>query len=470
MKSSIRTRLTLLITLVYLCVFFFIVAAGALALHIVLEEAIDKRLTTELGRMTTLLEHEVAELLTATPERRRLVTARLLDQLHQIYNYSDEFVILSLETESARRVYGDGRIKNIQLLLPRGFLSQPEGFYDQRLGGVLHRVLIAKPGWGTLVLGAENQSFIEVAEQFKTILVIGLPLTLLLVLAGGRFLAHQAMRPVLTTAAATEHITLTNLDERLPEYYGKDEFGKLVDTLNLMIARLQQGVHRIQQFTQDAAHELRTPLTVLRGELELVFEQTDVPDEVLASLQKSLDRAIAMSQIVENLMLLAQSDTGNYPIQRCTFRLDELLRELVDDMTYLIEDNLIEVRLAHCENVDFSGDRQLMQRLLLNLSDNARKHTERGFVEFGLRKTGDKIDLSVRDSGKGIPPEKLPYIFDRFYRLDSARSRATGGSGLGLAICKWVVELHGGTIRIDSRPHEGTTVTVLLPADRHARA
>ena len=106
------------------------------------------------------------------------------------------------------------------------------------------------------------------------------------------------------------------IDEGLPEYTGKDEFGKLVSTLNRMITRLEEGINRVQQFTQDAAHELRTPLTTLRGELELAYQKNDLSDDLRASIQKSLDKAILMSKIVENLMLLAQSDTGNYPIQK----------------------------------------------------------------------------------------------------------------------------------------------------------
>ena len=136
------------------------------------------------------------------------------------------------------------------------------------------------------------------------------------------------MKPVVAAAETTEKITLTNLSARLPEYTGKDEFGKLVTTLNSMIARLEQGVNQVQQFTQDAAHELRTPLTTLRGELELAYQKKNLPDEVREALQKSLDRAISMSQIVDNLMLLAQSDTGHYPIQKNTFQLDELVHDL----------------------------------------------------------------------------------------------------------------------------------------------
>jgi signal transduction histidine kinase len=256
---------------------------------------------------------------------------------------------------------------------------------------------------------------------------------------------------------------MTNLSERLPEYEGKDEFGKLVSTLNRMIARLENGVHRVQQFTQDAAHELRTPLTTLRGELELAYQQDGLPDDLSASIQKSLDKAILMDEIIESLMLLAQSDTGNYPIQKNTIQLDELVRDAVDDIKSLIDNGPITVRLKSCDAIEITADKQLIHRLVLNLSDNAVRFTKQGTIEVTLRRVEKKAELVIADTGIGIPPENLPDIFDRFYRVDKARSRANGGSGLGLSICKWIVDAHGGKIVVDSEVSKGTRVTVSLP-------
>ena len=125
--------------------------------------------------------------------------------------------------------------------------------------------------------------------------------------------------------------------------------------------------------------------------------------------------------------------------------------------------------MLQCEQIAFSGDKQLIQRLLLNLSDNALKYTERGFIEFSLQKRDNSIELIIRDSGKGIPEADLPHVFDRFYRVDKARTRTTGGSGLGLSISKWIVELHGGTIAMQSAPSAGTTVTMIFPLPEHAQ-
>lgn len=466
MKYSIRTRLTLLISLVYVSVFFFLLAAGVLAVYFGLEADLDKKLKTERDWSSALFKQEYTDLLLADGYERGELTDELIEDINEVYGYKKQFVIFALETKAGRRVYSGGGIKNIRTLLPEKFLSQKDGYYSRRLESKWYRILVSKEDWGTLVVGIENQAFFQVANEFKGILLIGVPLTLILVLLGGRFLAGRAMKPIAAAAETTEKITLNNLSERLPEYAGRDEFGKLVSTLNLMIARLERGVKRVQQFTQDAAHELRTPLTVVRGELELAYQHKDMPDEIRSALQMALDHAIAMDQIVENLMLLAQSDTGKYPMQQKTFRLDALVKDVVHDMKTLVDGRPVEIRFTRCDEVQFNGDKQLMQRVLLNLSDNALKYTERGKIEFTLQSQNDEIDLVISDTGKGIPEEDLPHIFDRFYRVDKARTRTTGGSGLGLAICKWIVEAHDGTIRVESDGSSGTQVTITLPKIR----
>ncbi len=450
MKYSIHTRLTLLIALVYASVFFFLITTGAVAVYTGIKVDIDNKLQTERDGMTEFFETEYIELLSISGVKRTRLIDKFLEKLKEIHGYKNQFVIFSLETETGRRIYSDGGIKNVPVLLPTGFLSKEASFYNQRLAGKLYRVLITKPDWGTLAVGIENQAYFEVADKFKGIFFVGVPLTLILVLVGGYFLTGRAMRPVAAAAERTEKITLSNLSARFPEYRGKDEFGKLVTALNRMIARLEQGVNQVQQFTQDAAHELKTPLTTLRGELELAYQEQNLPEEVQSALQKSLDRAISMSQIVDNLMLLVQSDTGNYPIQKSSFQLDELVYDLLDDVKSLAEGRSIEVRLAYCDKVEFAGDKQLMQRLLLNLSDNALKNTEQGFIEFNLQNTDSNIELTIKDTGKGISEEKLPHVFERFYRVDKTRSRTTGGNGLGLAICKWIVDLNDWKISLFS--------------------
>lgn len=464
MKFSIRTRLGLLIALVFFGVLGFILGSSMIALYWELNREIDKELQLENSWMITLFETEFLGLLNPGDQRDEALAGEFYEELHEIYGYKQEFVIFALNTGTGRRVFSDGGLKNAPLLLPRGFWEQPEGFSNQLLAGRRYRVLINSHPWGTLVVGKENRTFFEVLDELLDILTPGIPLILVLVLAGGWFLSRLAMRPVAEVAAAADTITMNQLEQRLPAYRGEDEFGQLVLTLNRMIGRIEAGVQKVRQFTQDAAHELRTPLTILRGELELLFQSPGMSEEQLGALQKALDRTIVMSKIIDNLLLLAQSDSGQYPIRKDAFRLDEALRQTVEDVEILAQNRSLEVRLERCDQVLFNGDEGLIRRLLLNLSENALKFTHRGMIQFTLALRPARIELTVRDSGIGIPAEDLKYIFDRFYRVNKARTRAEGSSGLGLAICRWIVTAHGGSIHIDSELGKGTTVRIELPA------
>jgi len=463
MKYSIRTRLTLSITFVFLFIFFFILVAGAIALYLGLNEEIDRDLRIEEKRMSELFALEFQDLLTEKGENRKSLRDKLVEELNEIYRYKRQFVIFPLESNTGRRIYAGGELKNVQLLLPKGFLALKDGYYNQRFDSNLYRLLIIRKEWGTLLLGARNQAFFEVADEFKEIFLIGIPLVIMLVILGGRFLARQAMRPVVSAAEAAEKITLTDLGQRLSDYDKKDEFGILVTTLNKMIIRLERGINRIQQFTQDAAHELRTPLTILRGELELLYQQDDLSEQIQASLQKTLDRTISLNKIVEDLMLLAQSDSGHYKLDKSTFRLDQVIQETVEDVKILAENRPIGVNLIYCDQVNFFGDEQLIRRLLLNLSDNALKYTEKGHIEFSLKVQNNAVEIKIKDTGIGIPEENFPHIFDRFYRVEKGRTSSDKGSGLGLSICKWIVEAHDGAIDIASEEGKGTTVIIIFP-------
>lgn len=463
MKYSIRTRLTLLITLVFLCIFVFILIAVALALYLGLNEKIDRELKIEQQRMIEIFEAEYRDLLFEAGKSRELLRDEFVEDLNERFQYQHLFVIFSLESKTGRRIYAGGELKNAQLLLPKGFLDKENGYYNQRFDGRLYRVLIDRKDWGTLVLGVENEAFFEVADEFKEIFLIGNPLIILFVFIGGRFLARRAMRPVVVAAETADKITLANLSERLSGYDKNDEFGILVKTLNNMIARLEQGMKRIQQFTQDAAHELRTPLTILRGELELLYQQANISDDFRSTLQKTLDRTISLNKIVEDLMLLAQFDSGRYPLRKKNFQLDQVMKEIVEDIKILAENRPIHVNLIHCEQVEFFADEQLIRRLLLNLSDNALKYTQKGQIDFSLKSQNEIIEIKITDTGIGIPEENLPHIFDRFYRVEKARTGSDKGSGLGLSLCKWIVEAHNGKIHIESTIMKGTTVTISLP-------
>jgi len=462
MTLTIRSRLTIWFTLAFSAVLILVVGVVALKLYGQFDSETRAVLRNEESWITKLVADEFLYISTAQGSEYDSLAVDLNENLEERYGLKQQFALMAIQ-HNAEKIFFSGGMKDIDQLLPTDFFQRRAGVYNLVIADDHYQVRLFKRGWGAVAVGMLNERMFEVAEEAGKILVWLVPFAMLFAIAGGWLLARLALRPVVAAARSAESISLANLKTRLPEYTGKDEFGALVNTLNRMIARLEEGVERLQQFTQDAAHELRTPLTILRGDLELAYQDENTADETRAWLQRILDRVIALGQIVDNLMLLARSDSGDYPIHKTRFRLDVAVKEIFEDLQILAEGRPLAVHLRNSEVVEFFGDESLMRRLILNLCENALKYTAQGNIELSLKKIGPKINLVVSDTGKGIPAEDLPHIFDRFYRVDKSHSSATGGSGLGLAICQWIVSAHGGKIQVTSEIAKGTTVRVSLP-------
>jgi signal transduction histidine kinase len=243
-----------------------------------------------------------------------------------------------------------------------------------------------------------------------------------------------------------------------------DEIGRLISTFNEMIARLSQSFDQIKQFSIDASHELRTPLTIMRGEVELSLRSTKDPEEYRRVLVSNLEELLRLSSIVDGLLTMSKADFNQQDIQFGEVHLKDLLAELYEDGKIIAMKKNVGVELRKNEDVVIMGDRLRLHQLLLNLLDNAIKYTpENGHVSMASERQNGFIKVRVADSGVGIPRDQLQKIFDRFYRVDRARSREMGGSGLGLAIAKWIAELHRGHIDVESEVGKGSTFTVFLP-------
>jgi two-component system, OmpR family, sensor kinase len=280
----------------------------------------------------------------------------------------------------------------------------------------------------------------------------------------GWFLAAKAMAPVdRMTRTAGAIGSAADLSQRVPVPQEADEIGRLALTFNQMLARLQQAFATQRQFLADASHELRSPLTAIRANVETLRRggelQGTEQDETLRVVEREVDR---MGRLVDDLLSLARADAGQEPVlQRLS--LDALLLEVYHQQRPLA--GRVRLVLGEFEPVEIDGDPDRLKQLLLNLVDNAFRHTpEGGTVTLDLIHREREAVIRVRDTGAGISPEHLPHIFERFYRIDSARSREMGGTGLGLAISREIVEAHGGRIAVESAPNEGTTFTVALPA------
>ena len=260
--------------------------------------------------------------------------------------------------------------------------------------------------------------------------------------------------------AALQITRADDLSRRLPDAGKNDEISDLVRALNVTLERLEKLFRTQQRFLADISHELRTPLTTVRGNVDLMRRMGAADPESLDVIKEELER---MSRLVGDLLFLARADSGGLPIQQTKFELDTAFLDVYRQVHRLA--TRVKLELVSVDQIMIVGDPDRIKQVVLILVDNALKYTSAGGkVQMALYREEDAGIIRVTDTGVGIPPDDLPYIFDRFYRVDKARTRAMGGSGLGLSIAKWVVEAHGGTVSVESTLGEGTKFEVRLPA------
>lgn len=295
---------------------------------------------------------------------------------------------------------------------------------------------------------------------------VGVPAALLSIV-GGWWLMRKALAPVATLTQALERISERNLGEQLPRSNNGDEFDRLTEVFNAMTARLNDSFTRIREFTLHASHELKTPLTVLCAETEIELRDEKLSPEQRESVTSQLEELRRLAAIVDSLTLLAKADAGLIHLAMAPVRLDELVRDSFDDTQILAHTSGIHVELTSCEEATVGGDAHRLRQLLLNLADNAVKYNQpNGSIAMSLRRADGCAELKITNTGAGVPAEKLPRVFDRFFRGDAAHSNSVEGCGLGLSIAQWIVSAHNGTIQMASEPAKLTTVTVRLPLGR----
>lgn len=306
-------------------------------------------------------------------------------------------------------------------------------------------------------------------QQLKFALV-----ALLLIHLGGtiilfRRIAGHCLQPLRQLTQKCSEINIHNLNLRLPMAKGDCvEAQNFVTECNAMLERLESGAKRMRQFSGDASHELRTPLTILRGETEVALRWAKDTDEFRAAMQSNMEEINRMGRIIEDLLTLAKSESGELPLTIKRLSFSDLLQELYMQGCALAETKHIQVDLVHRADSEIiiHGDDLRLRQLFLNLLTNAIHYTnEHGRVLIEAELNEEYVIVRISDTGIGISANHLPHIFERFYRTDEDRNRSTGGTGLGLAIVKWVVETHAGSIDVESTPGVGSIFTVKLPID-----
>lgn len=313
-------------------------------------------------------------------------------------------------------------------------------------------------------------------------LVIGNLLTLAIALSGGFWLADRAMRPVRTITQAARQISETDLHKRI-NLPGKDELSELGGTFDDMLNRLQAAFERQRQFTADASHELRTPLTIVELEASRGLSLRRSVDEYERILHTIKSENQFMVRLVNNLLALARMDGGQVKLKADRLDLSELAAEVIERMSPLAAAQGVSMDIGELPKTPIRGDRSTLIQMLTNLVENAIKYSAKVprpqvQISTGLREDGEQhlVWARVSDNGIGIAAQNLGQIFDRFYRVDEARTRMDGadgdgsgressGTGLGLAIAQWIAHAHQGEIRVKSEAGKGSTFEVILPRD-----
>jgi heavy metal sensor kinase len=303
-------------------------------------------------------------------------------------------------------------------------------------------------------------------KEFLTVLVFGFPLALVLAGFGGFALARKALAPVDAMAQKAERISAEQLSERLPIENPEDELGQLAGAFNATLARLEAAFEQLRRFTADASHELRTPLTAIRSVGEVALQTPKSASEYRDVIGSMLEETDRLTRLVDSLLTLSRADAGHIHLQRTDISLLGLVQEATSLVEVLAEEKQQRVSLEGEPTLIVSGDRLILRQALINLIDNAIKYSPAGaeiFVRVGAGRDSQLI-VEVVDQGPGVPQEHRSRIFDRFYRVDSGRSREWGGAGLGLAIARWAVEFHGGQLSLESVEGQGSTFRVTLPS------
>jgi heavy metal sensor kinase len=286
---------------------------------------------------------------------------------------------------------------------------------------------------------------------------------LLVAWLGGSFLAARALRPVDRITRAAAGLNAENLSMRLPTPQMNDEFGRQTAAFNTMLDRLERAFERQRRFTADASHELRTPLSVIRSlaEVALISPRDEAYDRrVYTSIAEETER---LGRLVESLLVLARADDGR-GLELSPVDLDEIVIGVGERVAERAASQRVELVLEAPRRCPVRGDSTWLMQLVLNLVDNALRHTPAGGrITLTAVCSSTVAAVSVSDTGPGIAPEHLPRLFERFYRADDARSRATGGVGLGLAICEWIARAHHGELSVRSEVGRGSVFTLQLP-------
>jgi two-component system, OmpR family, heavy metal sensor histidine kinase CusS len=458
-RLSIGMRLTLWYVAIFAVGELVFGASMFLILRHNLYDLVDDGVESQIEDLKNFL---VVQQKDATPAKLREAMAALYDHEHAgdflaIHDQTGELIYRSRFLQTHKLVPLQPDQMNRPLIRTRRIEGEHFRFAFEKLN-VDGRVY-------TLEMGAPADDAFETLQLFRSYLLIFAPLLLLVSAGVGYWMSRKALAPVDALVRTARDISGTNLNRRLQTLKTGDELQRLTDTLNEMLDRIESAFQKITQFTADASHELRTPVSLIRTEAELALRRSRTEAEYEESLRQILQEAERTTLLIEQLLELARADSGRGSLIMQPVDLPEVLRSVISGWQQVAEARNLQFSTDICKpDAAVMGDATLLRRLVDILLDNAFKYTPSpGSVRLVLEVRQETAVVTVQDSGAGIAPEDQEKIFERFYRVDKARSRGQGGVGLGLAIAEWIVLQHRGAISVESRPGEGATFRAELP-------
>lgn len=460
-RANLRARLTWWYLTVFGLILVLYVAGTSTFLYFGLRQFLDDDIGEDIERTESLVQlmpDGSVQLAAAVPAQEDP------DKREALY--------IEILTPDGRILYRNEKI-GTQQLGSAPFAGEGAGSYSARserladgswirLGSGVHRVS-NRP---VIIRIARSMEPLE--RQFREVLVafiLGLPVALALAGLAGYAFARRILAPLGAMANRADKITAERLHERLPVENPEDELGHLARVFNNTLARLEGSFEQLRRFTADASHELRTPLTAIRSVGEVGLQKDGSIAEYREVIGSMLEEANRLTRMVESLLTLSRADAGTVELRHTPLSVLDVARDAAGLLEVLAEEKRQRLSVQGDESVAVSGDRLFLRQATMNLIDNAIKYSPvGGNISVRVRREGDRAVLEVADDGPGVPVEHRGLVFDRFYRVDKARSREDGGAGLGLAITRWAVEAHGGTIAIQSPDdRQGATFRVLLP-------
>lgn len=337
-------------------------------------------------------------------------------------------------------------------------------FNDSFLSDHTLRVALLKTNKYEIIVAFPTYLISETLENLTDINIIIGPIFLVLAVIGGAIISSKSLARIDSIINKTKEITAQNLDEKIPGGDYDDEYGRLVRTMNDMILRIKTAIDYMNQFSIAASHELKTPLTILRGEIEIALKSPKPADAYRQVLQSNYEETLRLINIVDKLFFLSKVDHSLLKLKKEKINITELLQPAINQMRVFAEVKNMKIKLVKNIEFDLFVDIELMRRAVINLIENAIKYGDEFtdiIIACGLDKSDGAI-ISVTNQGENIPGEFHEKIFERFFRLETSRSRETGGIGLGLSIVRSIVEFHKGLIEVSSEREKENCFSIHL--------